>query len=165
MTVYRNLDFVDLCRGPHLPSTGRLAAFKLLRTAGAYWRGDDQRPQLQRIYGTAWESKTAQDAYLHRIEEAERRDHRKLGAELDLFSFPRELGPGLAVWHAKGGMFRKVVEDHSRNLHQQFGFDFVYSPHVAREHLWEVSGHLGFYAENMFPGMETMMGRTIGTNR
>ena len=160
VTVYRNLSFVDLCRGPHLPSTGRLAAFKLLRTAGAYWRGDDQRPQLQRIYGTAWESKAAQDAYLRRVEEAERRDHRKLGAELDLFSFPRELGPGLAVWHAKGGMFRKVVEDHSRNLHQQFGFEFVFSPHVAREHLWEVSGHLGFYAENMFPGMEVDEGES-----
>lgn len=154
VTVYRNRDFVDLCRGPHLPSTGRLLAFKLLRTAGAYWRGDEKRQQLQRIYGTAWESEKALAEYLHRIEEAELRDHRRLGQELDLYSFPRELGPGLAVWHQKGGMFRKVVEDHSRRLHERFGFEFVVSPHLAREVLWDISGHLGFYAENMYPGME-----------
>ncbi|MGH8958606.1 MAG: threonine--tRNA ligase [Acidimicrobiia bacterium] len=154
VTVYRNEGFVDLCRGPHLPSTGRLPAFRLLRTAGAYWRGDEKRQQLQRIYGTAWESEKALADYLHRVEEAERRDHRRLGHELDLYSFPRELGPGLAVWHQKGGMFRKVVEDHSRRLHERFGFEFVVSPHLAREVLWDISGHLGFYAENMYPGME-----------
>jgi threonyl-tRNA synthetase len=153
-SVYRNLDFVDLCRGPHLPSTGRLAAFKLLRSAGAYWRGDEHRQQLQRIYGTAWESPKALSDYLVRLEEAERRDHRKLGAELDLYSFPRELGPGLAVWHPNGGMLRKIAEDHSRRLHEHYGFDFVYSPHLAREHLWEISGHLDYYAENMFPRLE-----------
>lgn len=153
-SVYRNADFVDLCRGPHLPSTGRLAAFKLLRAAGAYWRGDEKRPQLQRIYGTAWESPKAMADYLHRLEEAERRDHRRLGAELDLYSFPRELGPGLAVWHPYGGMLRKVAEDHSRRVHERYGFDFVYSPHLAREMLWSTSGHLDYYAENMFPGME-----------
>jgi threonyl-tRNA synthetase len=154
ITIYRNREFVDLCRGPHLPSTGRLQAVKLLRSAGAYWRGDEHRPQLQRIYGTAWESEKAMDEHLHRLEEAERRDHRKLGPELDLFSFPSELGIGLSVWHPKGGMLRKLVEDHSRRLHQRFGFDFVFSPHLAREALWETSGHLDFYAENMYPGME-----------
>ncbi len=154
VTVYRNREFVDLCRGPHLPSTGRLKAFKLLRTAGAYWRGDETRAQLQRIYGTAWESQAALDSYVARIEEAERRDHRRLGPELDLFSFPRDLGVGLAVWHPKGGMVRKLMEDHSRRLHERFGFELVFSPHIAREMLWETSGHLGYYAENMYPGME-----------
>lgn len=154
VSVYRNHQFADLCRGPHIPSTGRLPAFKLLRTAGAYWRGDERRPQLQRIYGTAWESRAALGAYLTRLEEAEKRDHRRLGRELDLFSFPRELGPGLAVWHPKGGMLRKQVEDYSRRIHEQFGFEFVSSPHVARAGLWEVSGHLDFYRENMYPGME-----------
>lgn len=154
VTVYRNLGFVDLCRGPHLPTTGRLKAFKLLRTAGAYWRGDETRPQLQRIYGTAWESGEALDAHLHRLAEAERRDHRRLGPELDLFSFPRELGAGLVVWHPKGGMIRKLIEDHSRRLHELYGFDFVFSPHLAKEGLWATSGHLDFYAENMYPAME-----------
>lgn len=154
VTVYRNNGFVDLCRGPHVPSTGRLKAVKLLRSAGAYWRGDEANPQLQRIYGTAWESKKALEEHLHRIEEAERRDHRKLGPELDLFSFPRELGSGLVVWHAKGGMVRKLIEDHSRRLHERYGFEFVYSPHVAKETLWDTSGHTGFYAENMYPAIE-----------
>ena len=154
VSVYRNHQFADLCRGPHIPSTGRLPAFKLLRTAGAYWRGDEHRPQLQRIYGTAWESREALKTYLTRLEEAEKRDHRRLGRELDLFSFPRQLGPGLAVWHPKGGMLRKQVEDYSRRIHEQFGFEFVSSPHVARAGLWEVSGHLDFYRENMYPGME-----------
>lgn len=154
VSVYRNHQFADLCRGPHIPSTGRLPAFKLLRTAGAYWRGDENRPQLQRIYGTAWESRAALKTYLTRLEEAEKRDHRRLGRELDLFSFPRQLGPGLAVWHPKGGMLRKQVEDYSRRIHEQFGFQFVSSPHVARAGLWEVSGHLDFYRENMYPGME-----------
>ena len=154
VSAYKNLEFVDLCRGPHLPSTGRLKAVKLLRTAGAYWRGDENNAQLQRIYGTAWESRKALDDYLERLEEAEKRDHRKLGPELDLFSFPRELGAGLAVWHPEGGQVRKIMEDHSRRLHEQFGFDFVFSPHVAKEDLWATSGHLDYYSENMYPQME-----------
>ena len=159
VSVYRNHGFVDLCRGPHLASTGRLKAFKLLRSAGAYWRGDERRPQLQRIYGTAWESRRALDEYLTRLAEAEKRDHRRLGRELDLFSFPRGLGPGLALWHPKGGMLRKQVEDYSRRIHESFGFEFVCSPHLARAGLWEASGHLDFYSENMYPGMELWDGR------
>jgi threonyl-tRNA synthetase len=154
VTAYRNNGFVDLCRGPHLPSTGRVPAFKVLRSSGAYWRGDQEREQLQRIYGTAWPSKTALDDYLRRVEDAEKRDHRRLGTELDLYSFPPELGAGLAVWHPKGGMLRKLVEDHSRDLHERFGFDFVFSPHIGKEELWETSGHLDFYAENMYPSMQ-----------
>ncbi len=154
ISIYRNHDFVDLCRGPHLPSTGRLKAVKLLRSAGAYWRGDENRDQLQRIYGTAWESKQALADYLHRLEEAERRDHRRLGAELDLFSFPRELGSGLAVWHPKGGLMRKVIEDYSRRTHLEYGYDYVTTPHVAKAHLWETSGHVDFYADGMYPEME-----------
>ena len=154
VSVYRNGSFVDLCRGPHLPSTGSLKAVKLLRTAGAYWRGDERRPQLQRVYGTAWENRKALRTYIHRIEEAARRDHRKLGRELDLFSFPEELGPGLAVWHPKGGMLRRQVEAYSRRLHERYGFHFVNSPHLARSELWNTSGHLDFYAENMYPGLE-----------
>ncbi len=154
VSVYRNLEFADLCRGPHVPSTGRLAAVKLLRSAGAYWRGDENQPQLQRIYGTAWESKKELEAYLNRREEAAKRDHRKLGRELDLYSFPPELGSGLAVWHPNGGMLRKVVEDYSRQIHGDFGFVYVNSPHVANARLWEISGHLDIYAENMYPGME-----------
>jgi threonyl-tRNA synthetase len=155
VTAYKNLSFIDLCRGPHVISTGRIPAVKLLRSSGAYWRGDEKREQLQRIYGTAWESKKSLDEYLHRREEAERRDHRKLGAELDLFSFPPELGPGLAVWHPKGGMLRKVLEDHSRSLHERFGFEFAFTPHLAKSDLWATSGHLDYYAESMYPGMET----------
>ncbi len=154
VTIYRNLGFVDLCRGPHLPDTGRIPAFKVLRSSGAYWRGDQAREQLQRIYGTAWPSKAELEQYLHRLEEAEKRDHRRLGTDLDLFSFPPELGSGLAVWHPNGGMLRKVVEDHSRRLHQRFGFDFVFTPHIGREELWATSGHLDFYAENMYPPMQ-----------
>ena len=154
VTAYRNVDFIDLCRGPHLPSTGRIPAFKVLRSSGAYWRGDQEREQLQRIYGTAWASKPDLDAYLHRLEEAERRDHRRLGTELDLYSFPEELGSGLAVWHPKGGMLRKIIEDHSRELHQRFEFDFVSTPHLGKSELWNTSGHLDFYAENMYPGMQ-----------
>jgi len=154
VSAYSNNGFVDLCRGPHVPSTGRLAAVKLLRSAGAYWRGDETRPQLQRIYGTAWESKKALADYLHRLEEAERRDHRKLGAELDLFSFPPELGSGLAVWHPKGGLMRKIIEDYSRRTHLNHDYEIVATPHVAKAHLWETSGHLDFYAESMYPEME-----------
>jgi threonyl-tRNA synthetase len=154
VTAYRNDGFIDLCRGPHLPSTGRIPAFKVTRSSGAYWRGDQSREQLQRVYGTAWASKADLEAYLHRLEEAERRDHRRLGTELDLYSFPPELGAGLAVWHPNGGMLRKVVEDHSRRLHERFGFDFVFTPHIGREELWATSGHLDFYAENMYPPMQ-----------
>lgn len=153
VTAYRNRDFVDLCRGPHLPSTGRIPAVKVLRSSGAYWRGDEKREQLQRVYGTAWANRDDLDAYLHRLEEAERRDHRRLGPELDLFSFPQMLGSGLAVWHPKGGMLRKLVEDRSRDLHLERGFDFVFSPHLMKADLWRTSGHLDYYAENMYPGM------------
>jgi threonyl-tRNA synthetase len=154
VTAYKNHDFIDLCRGPHLPSTGRIPAVKLMRSSGAYWRGDENREQLQRIYGTSWASQKELDAYLHRREEAERRDHRKLGVELDLFSFPAELGPGLAVWHPKGAMLRKVLEDHSRMLHEHFGFEFAFTPHLAKSDLWATSGHLDYYSESMYPGME-----------
>jgi threonyl-tRNA synthetase len=146
--------YVDLCRGPHLPSTGAIPAFKLLRTSGAYWRGDEHRPMLQRIYGTAWFTQEDLDAYLHRLEEAQRRDHRRLGVELDLFSFPPELGGGLSVWHPKGGTVRRVMEEYSRRVHEQSGYEFVYSPHVARSTLWETSGHLDWYADSMYPPME-----------
>jgi len=154
VSVYSNNGFHDLCRGPHVPSTGRLSAVKLLRSAGAYWRGDENRPQLQRIYGTAWEDKKALGEYLHRLEEAERRDHRKLGAELDLFSFPPELGSGLAVWHPKGGLMRMIIEDYSRRTHLSHGYQIVATPHVAKAKLWETSGHLDFYADAMYPEME-----------
>jgi threonyl-tRNA synthetase len=127
---------------------------RLLRSSGAYWRGDDSKDQLQRIYGTSWPSVKELEGYLTRVEEAEKRDHRRLGLELDLFSFPQELGSGLVVWHAKGGMLRKVIEDHSRDLHQRYGFDFVFSPHLAKSDLWWTSGHLDYYAESMYPGME-----------
>jgi threonyl-tRNA synthetase len=153
VSVYRNLGFVDLCRGPHVPSTKRLKAVKLMRSAGAYWRGDENKPQLQRIYGTAWESQKELDAYLHRLEEAERRDHRKLGQELELFSFPPELGSGLAVWHPKGGLMKMIIEDYSRRTHLAHDYEIVSTPHVAKAELWQTSGHLDFYAEGMYPGM------------
>ena len=159
ISIYKNTDsgevrFTDLCRGPHVPGTGRLKAFKLLRTAGAYWRGDETKPMLQRIYGTAWESKGALEAYLKRLEEAERRDHRRLGRELELYSWPEEVGPGIAVWHPKGAMVRKTLEDLSRSMHLERGYQPVYTPHIGKGTLWETSGHLGFYRENMFPAME-----------
>jgi len=154
VSTYRNDRFLDLCRGPHLPRTGRLKSFKLMRAAGAYWRGDENRPQLQRIYGTAWESKKALDNYLVRLEEAAKRDHRKLGAELDLFSFPSELGSGLAVWHPKGGILRRTVEDYSRRTHAAFGYEYVVTPHLAKAGLWETSGHVHFYRDTMFPAIE-----------
>ena len=154
VSTYRNDEFLDLCRGPHLPSTGRLKAFQLMRTAGAYWRGDENNPQLQRIYGTAWESKKALDEYLIRLEEAVKRDHRKLGAELDLYSFPSDLGSGLAVWHPKGGILRRTIEDYSRRTHATHGYEYVVSPHVAKSDLWETSGHVNFYREGMYPEME-----------
>ncbi len=147
-------NFVDLCRGPHVPHTGRLGHFKLMRVAGAYWRGDEKNPMLQRIYGTAWASKKDLAAYLVRLEEAEKRDHRKLGAELDLFSFPDEIGSGLAVFHPKGGIIRRLMEDYSRQRHEQAGYEFVYSPHITKANLFETSGHLDWYADGMFPPME-----------
>ena len=154
VSIYRNDSFVDLCRGPHVSSTGRLKAVKLMRTAGAYWRGDENKPQLQRIYGTAWEDRKALRKYLNRLEEAEKRDHRRLGAELDLYSFPSDLGSGLAVWHPKGGLLRKEIEDYSRRTHLTHGYEYVVSPHVAKAELWKTSGHLDFYAEGMYPAME-----------
>src|SRR5437588_1111892 len=153
-SVYRNDGWADLCLGPHVPTTDRLGAFKLLSLAGAYWRGDERRPQLQRIYGTAWASDEELAAYLHRREEAERRDHRKLGRQLDLFSFPEELGTGLAVWHPRGGILRKQIDDYLRDLHLKRGYDLVVTPHLARSILWETSGHIPIFEENMYPPME-----------
>ena len=155
VSTYRNSDsFVDLCRGPHVPSTSRLGHFKLMRVAGAYWRGDEKRAQLQRMYGTAWESEKALAAYLFQLEEAERRDHRKLGAELDLFSFPEEIGSGLAVFHPKGGTVRRLMEDYSRERHVSGGYEFVNTPHITKAKLFEISGHLESFADGMFPPME-----------
>ncbi len=155
ISVYRNTpEFVDLCRGPHVPSTGRLGHFKLMKVAGAYWRGNEKGPMLQRIYGTAWESKAALDEHLHRLEEAEKRDHRKLATELDLLSFPSQLGGGLAVWHPKGGIVRKVMEDYSRERHIKGGYQFVFTPHLANANLFKQSGHLDFYKDGMYPPME-----------
>ena len=155
VSVYRNTpEFVDMCRGPHVPSTGRLGHFKLMKVAGAYWRGNEKGPMLQRIYGTAWESKAALEEHLHRLEEAEKRDHRKLATELDLLSFPAELGGGLAVWHPKGGIIRKQMEDYSRLRHVNGGYQFVYTPHLARSTLFETSGHLAWYKDGMYPPME-----------
>ena len=158
--IYRNIGadgvttYLDLCRGPHVPSTSRLGSFKLMKVAGAYWRGSEKRPMLQRIYGTAWESKAALEEHLTRLAEAERRDHRKLGVELDLFSFPEELGPGLAVWHPRGAAIRRVMEDFSRVEHDAAGYELVFTPHIAKSVLWETSGHLDFYADGMYPPME-----------
>jgi threonyl-tRNA synthetase len=147
--------FIDLCRGPHVEDTGRhLGHFKLLRVAGAYWRGDETKPQLQRIYGTAWDSKAALEAHLRHLEEAAKRDHRKLGAELDLFHFPPEVGSGLPLYHPKGGLVRKIMEDYSRAEHEKAGYEFVYTPHLAKADLFQMSGHLEWYADSMYPPME-----------
>jgi threonyl-tRNA synthetase len=155
VSLYRNSDsFVDLCRGPHVPSTSRLGHFSLMKVAGAYWRGNDKGPMLQRIYGTAWESDTALKEHLHRLEEATKRDHRRLANELDLLSFPTELGGGLAVWHPKGAIVRKLMEDYSRQRHQDGDYQFVYTPHLANANLFAKSGHLDFYADGMYPPME-----------
>jgi threonyl-tRNA synthetase len=151
---YNSPTFKDLCRGPHVPSTSRLGHFKLMRVAGAYWRGDEKRPQLQRIYGTAWETKEALAAHLSQLEEAEKRDHRRLGQELDLFSFPTELGPGLSVFHPRGGTIRRVMEEYSRARHVAGGYEFVNTPHITKAELFETSGHLHWYAEGMYPPME-----------
>jgi threonyl-tRNA synthetase len=155
VSVYRNSDeFVDLCLGPHVPSTGRLGHFKLQKVSSAYWRGNEKGPVLQRIYGTAWESKAALNDYLTQLAEAERRDHRKLSVELDLLSFPSELGGGLAVWHPKGAIVRKLMEDYSRLRHQEGGYQFVFTPHLSNATLFQTSGHLDFYADGMYPPME-----------
>jgi threonyl-tRNA synthetase len=159
LTIYDNLGrdgqplWSDLCRGPHLPSTKYVTAFKLMRSAGAYWRGSEKNPMLQRIYGTAWPSQEALDSYLLMLVEAEKRDHRKLGAELDLFSFPEEIGSGLAVFHPKGGIIRRAMEDYSRLRHEVEGYEFVYSPHLTKAALFERSGHLQWYADGMYPPM------------
>lgn len=155
VSVYRNSDqFVDLCLGPHVPSTSRLGHFKLQKVSSAYWRGNEKGPVLQRIYGTAWESKAALDEHLHRLAEAEKRDHRRLAVELDLLSFPTELGGGLAVWHPKGAIVRKLMEDYSRHRHQTGGYQFVFTPHLSNATLFQTSGHLDFYADGMYPPME-----------
>src|SRR6266704_2781743 len=161
LTIYDNLDartgercWGDLCRGPHLPSTRLIGAFKLMRTAAAYWRGSERNPQLQRVYGTAWPTRDQLKAHLALLAEAARRDHRKLGAELDLFSFPEEIGSGLAVFHPKGGIIRRELENYSRERHEAAGYSFVNTPHITKGHLFEVSGHLGWYADSMYPPME-----------
>ncbi|KRF16213.1 threonine--tRNA ligase [Nocardioides sp. Soil796] len=160
LTIYDNLNrngetvWKDLCRGPHLPTTKRIPAFKLMRSAAAYWRGDEKNKQLQRIYGTAWETKEALEEHLHRIEEAERRDHRKLGRELDLFSFPDEIGSGLPVFHPKGGVIKRAMEDYVRERHIEEGFDYVGTPHIAKEELFHTSGHLPYYGEGMYPPLD-----------
>src|SRR6185369_10553368 len=143
----------DLCRGPHLPTTRLIGAFKLMRTAAAYWRGSEKNPQLQRVYGTAWPTRDALKEYLRLLEEAARRDHRRLGAELDLFSFPDEIGSGLAVFHPKGGIIRRELEDYSRRKHNEAGYEFVNSPHITKAELFKISGHLDWYADGMFPPM------------
>ncbi|WP_017597950.1 threonine--tRNA ligase [Nocardiopsis lucentensis] len=161
LTIYDNIHprtgeqcWKDLCRGPHLPTTKVIPAFKLMRTAAAYWRGKETNPQLQRVYGTAWENKDALKAYLTFLEEAEKRDHRKLGSELDLFSIPDEIGSGLAVFHPKGGIIRRVMEDYSRKRHEEGDYEFVYSPHATKSTLFEKSGHLDWYADGMYPPMQ-----------
>ncbi|WP_033823041.1 threonine--tRNA ligase [Kitasatospora sp. MBT63] len=161
LTIYDNLDaksgehcWGDLCRGPHLPSTRHIPAFKLMRNAAAYWRGSEKNPMLQRIYGTAWPTKDELKAHLEFLEEAAKRDHRKLGSELDLFSIPEEIGSGLAVFHPKGGVMRRVMEDYSRKRHEESGYEFVYSPHATKGTLFELSGHLDWYADGMYPPMK-----------
>lgn len=161
LSIYQNINpdgsvaWQDLCRGPHLPNTRMIGkGFSLTRVAAAYWRGNEKNKQLQRIYGTAWPSTEERDAYLERLAEAQRRDHRKLGVELDLFSFPDEIGSGLAVFHPKGGIMRRVMEDYSRKRHEEAGYEFVYSPHITKSNLFETSGHLQWYSEGMFPAMK-----------
>ena len=154
LSIYRHSEFVDLCQGPHVDGTGNISAVKLLSVAGAYWRGDEKRPMLQRIYGTAFESREALENHLSRLEEAEKRDHRTLGRQLDLYTIHDEIGPGLIVWHPKGGLVRTIIEDYWRELHRRHSYDVVYSPHIGRSNLWETSGHLDFYRENMYASLE-----------
>ena len=155
ISTYRHHDFEDLCAGPHVKSTGKIPALKLLSVAGAYWRGDESRQMLQRVYGTAFESEEEMVAHLERMEEARRRDHRVLGRELDLFSIHEEIGPGLTIWHPKGARVRGIVEDLWKRMHFQRGYDLVYTPHIGRSTLWQTSGHLDFFSENMFAPVET----------
>jgi threonyl-tRNA synthetase len=154
ISIYEQDDFADLCRGPHVPSTSRIKAFKLLSIAGAYWRGNEKNKMLQRIYGISFPGREALDEYVARLEEIKRRDHRKLGKELDLFSVSDEVGGGLVLWHPRGAIIRKTIEDFWRDEHQKNGYEFVFSPHVGRGTLWETSGHLGFYRENMYSSMD-----------
>src|SRR6516165_7749664 len=154
ISIYKTGKFLDFCRGPHIPSTGRIKAFKLLNVAGAFWLGDEKNPQLQRIYGTSFYSKKELDDYLHKLEEAKKRDHRVLGKQLDLFSIQELAGPGLIFWHPKGGLIRKEMEDWMRNEYLKRGYSLVFTPHVARVDLWKTSGHEGYYAQNMFTPME-----------
>ena len=154
LSIYRHGEFVDLCQGPHVEDTASIPAVKLLNVAGAYWRGDEHRPMLQRIYGTAFESQQLLDEHLERLEQAELRDHRTLGRQLGLFSVHEEIGPGLIVWHPKGGVLRSLVEDYWRDIHYRHGYNIVYSPHIGRSNLWRTSGHLDFYQENMYAPME-----------
>ena len=156
ISIYKHHDFVDLCKGPHLERTGQIPidGFKLLSVAGAYWRGDERRPQLQRIYGTVWPTKEELDKYLAWLEEVERRDHRRLGKELDLFSIQPDIGPGLVLWHPKGGLVRYLIEEFWRQEHLKWGYEFVFTPHIGKSWLWETSGHLDFYRENMYSPMD-----------
>ncbi|HSE57422.1 MAG TPA: threonine--tRNA ligase, partial [Nitrospiraceae bacterium] len=154
ISLYSQGEFVDLCRGPHLPTTGHVGAFKLLSTGGAYWRGDERNPMLQRIYGTSFPTQAELDAYLHKLEEIKRRDHRKLGKELDLITIQDEIGPGLVLWHPKGSLVRLLIENFWREQHLKQGYQLVYSPHVARLDLWKTSGHVDYYRENMFASMK-----------
>ena len=154
LSIYRHGDFTDLCQGPHVASTGDIEAVKLLQVAGAYWRGDEHRPMLQRIYGTAFESQTELDEHLARLEEAEKRDHRTLGRQLDLFTVHEEIGPGLILWHPKGGVIRSIIEDYWRDVHYRHGYSIVYSPHIGRAQLWQTSGHLDFYRDSMYAPLE-----------
>lgn len=156
ISIYQQDDFIDLCRGPHVDNTSNINpdAIKLLNVAGAYWRGDEKNPMLQRIYGTAWKTSKDLDEYLWRLEEARKRDHRKLGKELDLFSVSEDVGPGLILWHPKGGMIRKIAEEYCMQEHEKGGYDFVYSPHIGKSSLWETSGHLDWYKENMYSPLD-----------
>ncbi|HEY7535021.1 MAG TPA: threonine--tRNA ligase, partial [Thermodesulfobacteriota bacterium] len=154
ITIYQQGDWYDLCRGPHAPSTGYVGAFKLLSIAGAYWRGNEKNPMLQRIYGTAFSNKKDLDTYLANIEEAKKRDHRRLGKDLDLFSIQDEIGPGLVLWHPKGSRIRRVIEDFWRSEHEGAGYDILFTPHLAKLDLWKTSGHLEFYREYMYSAMD-----------
>lgn len=153
-TIYEENGFVDFCRGPHVDSTGKIGEFRLLSIAGAYWRGDERNVMMQRIYGTTWPTREELEAYTHRLEEAERRDHRKLGRDLDLFSIQEEAGPGLVFWHPKGALIRKIIEDYWRTAHYEGGYELLFTPHIARQDLWATSGHLDFFTESMYSPME-----------
>ncbi|MCI5124291.1 MAG: threonine--tRNA ligase, partial [Candidatus Electrothrix sp. AR5] len=154
VSLYQQGDFIDLCRGPHIPDTSWLKSFKLLRVAGSYWRGDERNPMLTRIYGTAFSDKKDLRKYLNRIEEAKKRDHRKLGKELALFTIQDEVGPGLILWQPRGALLRKLIEDYWKDAHYKNGYELLYTPHIARQDLWKTSGHLDFYGENMYSAIE-----------